>query len=102
MANVFQDKNWILDTASTTALLLGITHMISIARLRWKPNADGNTLIIKDMDGKVKFSDEATGKWPDEDPGREHDFKFIDPPLRMKGFILHTMGGGTLEVDLAG
>ncbi len=33
---------------------------------------------------------------------RNHDYKFSDPPLRMKGFILHTLGGGTVDVYLAG
>ena len=102
MSNKFYDKHWILDSPSTTAPLLGITHMISISQIRWKPAADANTLVIKDLDGNEILSDEGTGTWPDADPGREHNHKFSDPPLRMKGFILHTLGGGTVDVYLAG
>jgi hypothetical protein len=99
MANAFQDKHWILDSADTTALLLGITGWINISRIRWKANADGNTVILKDLAANEKFSAEAGAKYPDGSMEEAHDYRF-NPPLRMQGCILHTLGGGTLHIDL--
>lgn len=96
MANAFHDGNWILDTPSNTAKLLGITTPIRVKRLEWKPGAGAETLIIQDQYNVEKVKRVSIAASPAGD-------EFIDygsKPLELNGFILHTMGGGILHVYL--
>ena len=95
MGNTFNKRNWILDTADTAELLLGITYPITINRIEWHPGAAAQSLVIKDRHAEVKNSKTSLAVSPAGDEvfdyagGRIYD-----------GFVLHTMTGGTLYVDL--
>jgi len=95
MANAFKDKLWILDTASTTAVLQNVFDKLYVQKLIWQPGAGGQTLTIKDYEANVRLSCTSLAASPAGDI--EFDFP---KPLEVKGFILHTMTGGTLYVHL--
>ena len=94
MANTFNDKVWILDTASTTAVLLNLNHKLYVKRLFWKPAAAGQTLTIKDMAAHVRYTTTSLAATPAGDINEDFSGNFLE----VEGFILHTMTGGTLYV----
>ena len=96
-AFVDQDGIWILDTASATALLLGITYNIKIKRMEWFPSANAQTLTIKDRNGNERVTRTSIAA----SPAGDEIMDYASDPLEINGFVLHTMGGGTLYVYLA-
>jgi len=93
MANTFNDKVWILDTASTSAVLLGVFHKLYISKVVWKPGAAGQTMTIKDAAAHIRQTDVSLAASPAGDIERDYS-----PPLEVEGFIMHTLGGGTAYV----
>ena len=96
MANVFNAKNWVLDTAHTTAFLKGVDGLVEVKRLEWQPAACGNTLVIKDRHGATRVSKTAI----EASPAGDVVWEFGKHLFELEGFVLHTMTGGTLYVDL--
>lgn len=96
MGNTFNKRNWILDTADTAELLLGITYPIRITRIEWHPGAASQSLVIKDRHAEVKNSKTSLAV----SPAGDEVFDYTSNPRIYDGFVLHTMGGGTLYVDL--
>jgi hypothetical protein len=100
MANVFGNGNWILDTPSTTALLLGCTNTIRVKRIEFLPNANGDQMVLKDGQGDTKVDKTALAP----SPAGDEILDFGDRPLRFYGgFVFHTLNpsGGTVNVYLA-
>ncbi len=99
MSNVFGNGVWILDTASTTALLLGITNGVSVKRIEWQPSDAAQSLVIKDGAGDTKISKTSLAL----SPAGDEFWDFGDKPLRFhSGIVLHTLtSGGTVYVYLA-
>jgi len=97
MANLFQDGLWILDTADTAELLNGITYPLYINRIEWQPGANGEGLVIKDQAGKVRLNKTSIAA----SPAGDEFWNYGSKPLEVDGFVLHTMGGGTLYVYFA-
>ncbi|CAN8141068.1 hypothetical protein THIOSC15_2710003 [uncultured Thiomicrorhabdus sp.] len=95
MANEFNDKVWILDTASTTEVLKGVFGKHQIVKVHWKPSASGETLTIQDKDGNTRLTDVSLAATAAGNI--EWDFPPDSPP-EVFGFVLHTLGGGTVYV----
>lgn len=93
MANTFQDRHWILDTASTSAVLLGCFEKLYISKVTWKPGASGQTMTIKDAAANIRLTDTSLAAAPAGN--MEWDFS---PPLEVAGVVMHTLGGGTVDV----
>lgn len=91
MANDTTSNPWVLDTAAEIA-----TEQVMVESMEWVPNAAANDLIVKDSAGNIKWDVDAIAGGT---PGKE-----VTPwnkPLRMIGFDLDTIDGGTLYVYLA-
>ena len=86
--NVFQDGVWILDTASTTALLLGVTNDVRVKRIEWQPAAGADVLTMKDGAGDTKLTRTAVNASPSGDEVWEFDHK---PLTFHSGVVLHTL-----------
>ena len=97
MANLVNQNPLILDTASTTAVL--ITAAFKITKIRWsEPTTVDHTAILKDKNGvevwKGSLLDIATAintliLIPDSD---------FNPPFLIDGLIMHTLASGRLFV----
>lgn len=94
MANAFNNGRWVLDTANTSKLLLGIQHGLRIKQIKWEPNAAADTLVIKDRFGETKITETALAASPAGDIIPE-----VSKNMKIYGFVLHTLGGGTVYVD---
>jgi len=96
MGNVFNPTNWILDTADTTKLVRETSTHLRIQRIEWQPSACGDTLLIKDRGGNTRISKTAI----EASPAGDIIWDYRPNLMKIDGFILHTMTGGTLYVDL--
>ena len=96
MANEFNDGQWILDTASVTAVLLGKMDILRVRRIEWHPGANAESMIIKDRNGKIR----ATKVSIAASPAGDEIIDYTAHPLEVEGFVLHTLGGGTVYVDI--
>ena len=94
MANSFSGKLWVLDTADANNPQM--KDAVLPLRMRWKPSAAGQSIVVKNKNGLVYWSETSLTAYPAgaltwENPGQ--------PPEPMDGFWLQTLTtGGTLEV----
>ena len=93
MANDVTGNPVILDTASTTAVV--ISNFFKIKAIVWDQGASGantDACVIKDKHGAIKYSQTIlTGNLVPQ------SIEFA-PPLDCDGLIMHTLGHGTVYV----
>ena len=94
MANDLTKNPWVLDTTAATSIWDGPVH---INQMRWVPAAAGDDLLVTDKLTNTIWTvtDALTGGVPGT---MTLDLRG-QPPYQ--GFILATMGGGTLYVYVA-
>lgn len=102
MANVFENRVWVLDTEHNTKRLHGIDHDVTVKRVVWQPSAGAQSLILKNAGAQVKLSETSLAAAP---AGEErYDFSGLEPEGGLvfhKGVILHTLtAGGTVYLYL--
>ena len=91
MANDLTNNPLVLDTASTTAIV--VSNMIKITKVVWAGGAlaAADTMVLKDKNSKFKV--EMGTSTADDD--HQQDFY---PPLISDGLIAHTIGNGAVYV----
>lgn len=91
MGNAFGPREWKLDTTGTISI-----DKIRVRHMEWIPNAAGDDLLVSNSAGDVIW--EVTNALAAALAGKEQtDWK---KPHDIEGFVLTTLGGGTLYVWL--
>lgn len=96
MANNFNDRTWILDTAGATSQYNG---QVYVGRLSWHPTASGQNLIIEDGKKHVQWQITSIAAGNDASVGIE-DWPNPEHKIPWDGFYIATMDGGVLYVTV--
>ena len=94
MANDLTKNPWVLDTASSTSIWDGPVY---INKIDWVPAAANDDLVITDKNGGPIWS--VTNALTGGRAGLESQDLRGNPPYQ--GFIISTLGGGTVYVYVA-
>lgn len=93
MANAYGPREWVLDTTGTIS-----TEAIRVKKMEWVANAAGDDLLVSNSAGDKIW--EVTNALASGLAGKE-SIDYGDSGHQVEGFVLTTLGGGTLYVWLA-
>ena len=99
MSNAITGNPIILDTASTTAVVVSNAFLVSA--IKWTIDAggtDNDECILKDKNGVIKYHEILN--IVTSGPVQAVPMNF-NPPVLFDGLIAHTLSGGTVYVYLA-
>lgn len=91
MANDLTSNPIVLDTASTSVVL--ISKQFRVTKVVWAGGAiaAANTMVLKDQNGKTKVEMGTS-------TADDHKDMNFTPPLKFDGLIAHTIAAGTVYV----
>ena len=92
MANSIGGRIWSLDTAATLS-----SGPVCVGKMHWRPAAAANTLLVKDSSGSVIWAATALAAGG---AGGDEFWENPNPLYPYQGFVLTTIDGGTLYVDI--
>lgn len=93
MSNSFGGLLWTIDTTGAIT-----TERVSIGRMRWRPNAKDDTLLVADKNGNKLWEEKALELTPLGDVSWEPPRNVFGP---YNGMTV-TISAGTLYVELRG
>jgi hypothetical protein len=94
MANVTTSNPWILDTAGVIT-----ANPVSVAKIRYYPNAADNDLSIGHGDGTVVWVTRAIAASSSNESVGQEEIVF-QPPMGFTGFKINVIDAGTVYVYL--
>ena len=92
MVNAYGPREWVIDSTGSVTV-----DKVRVQRMEWIPNAAADDLLVSNTAGDKIW--EVTNAIAGAIPGKE-EIEFGSRGKDVEGFVVTTLGGGTLYVHI--